>query len=147
MYTMCNPCPCNIKGQGRPPPHLRWGILNPHNLHTSKSDTTKENIGYYAPAARTSLNSCVFLHSSIHTHISIFRSLHLTCLISPEETQDPHLWTPVVLNSVYPVERYRQHGSTILDDSFIAGVLKMYVSGFTTWGTTHAGLNSWVWPI
>jgi hypothetical protein len=43
-------------------------ILGRHSqVHTSsQSNTSHSGVGYYAPAARTTLNPCVFLCSSIH---------------------------------------------------------------------------------
>jgi hypothetical protein len=43
-------------------------ILGRHSqVHTSSQSNTSHNgVGYYAPAARTTLNPCVFLCSSIH---------------------------------------------------------------------------------
>jgi hypothetical protein len=66
MHTTCNSCPWTIKGRRRSP-HSRLRILSPHNLHSHQSNTTKNDVGYYAPVTQTSLNSYMFLHSPIHT--------------------------------------------------------------------------------
>jgi hypothetical protein len=50
--------------------NVTWGLnrqVRPKSSKThNSSNTTQSGVGYYAPAARTTLNSCVFLCSFLH---------------------------------------------------------------------------------